>query len=113
MLGNEIGVCFCMDGPGLVIFPRACWHDEMSECWTIATKMKKRLRQQKVCSTEGYWKYHGLTLIVRIRKRLDILRIYNKDKGLENLTLEGHIRGKRDREKQQVTYLRNLCIGMS
>lgn len=39
----------------------------------------------------------------------EIFGIHHEEKGLENLTLTGRIKGKRSRRKQQITYLTNLC----
>lgn len=53
------------------------------------------------------------TLICSIRRRqLKFLGYIMKKEGLKNLTVTGHIEGKRDKGKQHITYLQACVNGL-
>lgn len=50
------------------------------------------------------------TFMLSIRKgQLILFRFVMKNKGLQNLSLSGHIKGKSYRRRQLVTYMMSLC----
>ena len=96
------------------------------ECWTITSDIKKKIKAAEMCfirrmlrisCTEKKPNVNVLregnvqrSLLKTIRKRpMESLGHVCRRRGLEFLSLAGKVEGKRDRDKQRITFLDSLC----